>query len=145
MMSRGDFAKYGVKESSLFSLLNMLYGKDAKNIDFSGISDLFMTGGSAPLDSLYKFLDRFGELANAGDSEGEIWKKLYGNFLSDEQLDKILPDRIEEFDEKYNSTKYSKDFSLNDKHRMVSGSRVGSGGYDYSSFKNPYLAEPGVS
>ena len=144
MMSRGDFAKYGVKESSLFSLLNMLYGKDAKNINFSGISDLFMTGGSDPFDSLYKFLDRFGQLASAGDSEGEIWKKLYGNFLSDEQLDKILPDRIEEFDKKYNSTKYSKDFSLNDKHRMTEGSRLNAGGYDYSSFTNPYLAQMAV-
>lgn len=144
MMSRGDFAKYGVKESSLFSLLNMLYGKDAKNINFSGISDLFMTGGSDPFDSLYKFLEKFGNLASQGLSEGEIWKKLYGNFLSDEQLDKILPDRIEEFDKKYNSTKYSRDYSRNDEHRMTEGSRLNAGGYDYSSFTNPYLAKLAV-
>lgn len=144
MMSRGDFAKYGVKESSLFSLLNMLYGKDAKNINFSGISDLFMTGGSDPFDSLYKLLEKFGNLASQGLSEGEIWKKLYGNFLSDEQLDKVLPDYIEEFDKKYNSTKYSRDYSRNDEHRMTEGSRLNAGGYDYSSFTNPYLAQMAV-
>jgi len=144
MMSRGDFAKYGVKESSLFSLLNMLYGKDAKNINFSGISDLFMTGGSDPFDSLYKLLEKFGNLASQGLSEGEIWKKLYGNFLSDEQLDKVLPDYIEEFDKKYNSTKYSRDYSRNDEHRMTDGSRLNAGGYDYSSFTNPYLAKLAV-
>ena len=144
MMSRGDFAKYGVKESSLFSLLNMLYGKDAKNINFSGISDLFMTGGSDPFDSLYKLLEKFGNLASQGLSEGEIWKKLYGNFLSDEQLDKVLPDYIEKFDKKYNSTKYSRDYSRNDEHRMTEGSRLNAGGYDYSSFTNPYLAKLAV-
>ena len=144
MMSRGDFAKYGVKESSLFSLLNMLYGKDAKNINFSGISDLFMTGGSDPFDSLYKLLEKFGNLASQGLSEGEIWKKLYGNFLSDEQLDKVLPDYIEKFDKKYNSTKYSRDYSRNDEYRMTDGSRLNAGGYDYSSFTNPYLAKLAV-
>lgn len=144
MMSRGDFAKYGVKESSLFSLLNLFYGKGAKNTDFSGISDLFATGGSDPFDSLYKLLEKFGNLASQGLSEGEIWKKLYGNFLSDEQLDKVLPDYIEEFDKKYNSTKYSRDYSRNDKHRMTEGSRLNAGGYDYSSFTNPYLAKMAV-
>lgn len=144
MMSRGDFAKYGVKESSLFSLLNLFYGKGAKNTDFSGISDLFATGGSDPLDSAYKLLEKFGNLASQGLSEGEIWKKLYGNFLSDEQLDKVLPDYIEEFDKKYNSTKYSRDYSRNDKHRMTEGSRLNAGGYDYSSFTNPYLAKMAV-
>ena len=144
MMSRGDFAKYGVKESSLFSLLNLFYGKGAKNTDFSGISDLFATGGSDPFDSVYKLLEKFGNLASQGLSEGEIWKKLYGNFLSDEQLDKVLPDYIEEFDKKYNSTKYSRDYSRNDKHRMTEGSRLNAGGYDYSSFTNPYLAQMAV-
>ena len=144
MMSRGDFAKYGVKESSLFSLLNLFYGKGAKNTDFSGISDLFATGGSDPFDSVYKLLEKFGNLASQGLSEGEIWKKLYGNFLSDEQLDKVLPDYIEEFDKKYNSTKYSRDYSRNDKHRMTEGSRLNAGGYDYSSFTNPYLAKLAV-
>lgn len=144
MMSRGDFAKYGVKESSLFSLLNLFYGKGAKNTDFSGISDLFATGGSDPFDSAYKLLEKFGNLASQGFSEGEIWKKLYGNFLSDEQLDKVLPDYIEEFDKKYNSTKYSRDYSRNDEHRMTEGSRLNAGGYDYSSFTNPYLAQMAV-
>jgi TP901 family phage tail tape measure protein len=144
MMSRGDFSKYGVKESSLFSLLNLFYGKGAKNTDFSGISDLFATGGSDPFDSAYKLLEKFGNLASQGLSEGEIWKKLYGNFLSDEQLDKVLPDYIEEFDKKYNSTKYSRDYSRNDEHRMTEGSRLNAGGYDYSSFTNPYLAELAV-
>lgn len=144
MMSLGDFAKYGVKESSLFSLLNLFYGKGAKNTDFSGISDLFATGGSDPFDSAYKLLDKFGNLASQGFSEGEIWKKLYGNFLSNEQLDKVLPDYIEEFDKKYNSTKYSRDYSRNDEHRMTEGSRLNAGGYDYSSFKNPYLAQMAV-
>ena len=144
MMSRGDFAKYGVKESSLFSLLNLFYGKGAKNTDFSGISDLFATGGSDPFDSVYKLLEKFGNLASQGLSEGEIWKKLYGNFLSDEQLDKVLPDYIEEFDKKYNSTKYSRDYSRNDEHRMTEGSRLNAGGYDYSSFTNPYLAKLAV-
>jgi TP901 family phage tail tape measure protein len=144
MMSRGDFAKYGVKESSLFSLLNLFYGKGAENTDFSGISDLFATGGSDPFDSAYKLLEKFGDLASQGFSEGEIWKKLYGNFLSDEQLDKVLPDYIEEFDKKYNSTKYSRDYSRNDEHRMTEGSRLNAGGYDYSSFTNPYLAKLAV-
>lgn len=144
MMSRGDFSKYGVKESSLFSLLNLFYGKGAKNTDFSGISDLFATGGSDPFDSAYKLLEKFGNLASQGLSEGEIWKKLYGNFLSDEQLDKVLPDYIEEFDKKYNSTKYSRDYSRNDEHRMTDGSRLNAGGYDYSSFTNPYLAKLAV-
>ena len=144
MMSRGDFSKYGVKESSLFSLLNLFYGKGAKNTDFSGISDLFATGGSDPFDSAYKLLEKFGNLASQGFSEGEIWKKLYGNFLSDEQLDKVLPDYIEEFDKKYNSTKYSRDYSRNDEHRMTEGSRLNAGGYDYSSFTNPYLAQMAV-
>ena len=144
MMSRGDFSKYGVKESSLFSLLNLFYGKGAKNTDFSGISDLFATGGSDPFDSAYKLLEKFGNLASQGFSEGEIWKKLYGNFLSNEQLDKVLPDYIEEFDKKYNSTKYSRDYSRNDEHRMTEGSRLNAGGYDYSSFTNPYLAQMAV-
>lgn len=135
--------KAGVTVPALMTLANLINGRNGAYWD--DISDLFGTGDSNMWDSGFTLKNKLIDQFQQGKTLEDAFKALAPSVPQSEWDNAFggSSNYIQYLTDHNNFDKFKRDFTGNDPYEHVS-SGGGGGGYDYSVFTNPFLAEQAV-
>lgn len=135
--------KAGVTIPALMTLANLINGRNGTYWD--DISDLFGTGDSNMWDSGFTLKNKLIDQFQQGKTLEDAFKALAPSVPQSEWDNAFggSSNYIQWLTDHNNFDKFKRDFTGDDPYEHVSSSG-GGGGYDYSIFTNPFLAEQAV-
>lgn len=135
--------KAGVTIPALMTLANLINGRDGTYWD--DISDLFGTGDSNMWDSGFTLKNKLIDQFQQGKTLEDAFKALAPSVPQSEWDNAFggSSNYIQWLTDHNNFDKFKRDFTGDDPYEHVSSGGSG-GGYDYSVFTNPFLAEQAV-
>lgn len=142
-LDKEGWNKAGVTIPALMTLANLINGRNGTYWD--DISDLFGTGDSNMWDSGYNLKNKLIDQFQQGKTLEEAFKALAPSVPQSEWDNAFggASNYIQYLTDHWNYDKFKRDFTGDDPYSKGYGAGSG-GGYDYSVFTNPFLAEQAV-
>lgn len=141
-LDKNRWSKTGVTIPALMTLANLINGRNGTYWD--DISDLFGTGDSNMWDSGFNLKNKLIDQFQQGKTLEEAFKALAPSVPQSEWDNAFggASNYIQYLTDHWNYDKFKRDFTGDDPYSK--GYSSGGGGYDYSVFTNPFLAEQAV-